>query len=120
MEALAILIVGVVGLIYLSNKNTPKKRAAQELKQKAKFEFGEYIANPAKSVTFILSKNMDVPVDKIMPIFVQNERTLTGVSAICNVIEDQYGQTMHKWKIYTDTAHCEVAGSVAKQISNKY
>ncbi len=100
-----------ISKVFINNKSTKTLLDKQV--------FGGYISNPAKTYTFSVCGKKDLALTEISKIFVVNNTNLNGVSAICKIITD--GTTVtHFWKIYSDDAHTDVLGVIAKQIVETY
>jgi len=80
----------------------------------SKYEFGKYVINPKQTLVFWIEAS-HLPFDSITKIFMYNNRTLEGISAVCYVMGNK-----HSWKLYADDAHIDVIGNIAQEIYGCY
>ncbi len=94
-------------------------KVSETVKNEKKYTFGKYVTDVAQTATFMITTKRAVPVECINKIFMSNNKTLHGISAICYIMNDGL-TTVHRWKIYVDSAHDSIIGCIANEIANCY
>lgn len=113
---LDILVLGALGYLVYENKDKIlEKLKGVQKKQQTKYEFGKFVPNPKQTLMFwVEAKN--VPFQAITNIFICNNKTLVGISAVCYIMPNN----KHSWKLYADDSYKDVIEQVAKEIYDCY